>query len=440
MKSDGITPNKADQEASLKAFNDLILWVVDKFVGYITVKNAALISGYSIDGANNRLDKLADHKLLKKHSPQKKAGRPFNLYGITKLGRQVAREADNDEGLTGWSISHFNKLIMQHEMMIQRVAANAKKLGNTATTATTIGGRKKHNNQKVGGKMPDLFINGIPIEIELNIKKSDRYPPLLEIYDVNQITSLWMGPPSVARALNKIIDNVKPRNPHQVYTLEDNGEFSETDRSLERRAEYQARATLLAEEEQAAIKQAQQEQADLAEAEKLERQAYEAEIEQKNRAQIENEKRIEERQHKQATRRTIAKIAMSFTVLAMITGLWFSKPFIDEYSSLRDDVCEDEIKRVVIYVYKVHKLREYDIRTKRFETIETMSIQEANRITFKTFDGDSYCEMATRTAQIDYFKRIISILEKQRNETRLGDRENRPKPTNTVIDWITFKN
>ncbi len=234
-KGSGITPNQKDQAKLIKKFNDAILWAVHNFVGYITVKNASLISGYTESGARVGLRRLAKNKALIEHKVPSPSGRKISIWGITKSGRKAADlDAINDDDLIGWHIGRYRQDTLDHEMAVQFVAHKLTGIWKNVGPPKLIGGQW-HNNRLSGGRRPDIMIGGYAVEIELTIKSYRRYCQIFDIYESHKTGSDWLCPPDKTARLDKILDLIEPGTEAHVYRLDiDNGNLDETEESIAR--------------------------------------------------------------------------------------------------------------------------------------------------------------------------------------------------------------
>ncbi len=343
-KIKGLVP-RSEQIELVKNFNDEILWVVHNFIGYITVKNAALITGYTIPGARTGLRRLVKSKLLKEHKYKDGPGRATSIFGITKDGRyQADDDAISKDELIGWNISRLRYDIINHEMAIQKVCHELSEYnGKSALHPPRPIGGTWQNKMLKGGRTADAMLGmSTALEIETTLKSLTRYQNIFSIYDRHNISTWWFAPPKIAAKLDRIVEAIGPENPVTVFNMDEKCNFNETEKSAARGAAVKAQIE--------AEKQAQIEQVAAAEKAKIEAKQYrqspagQREIREKQErieakelteqkaidekraqevAHAKKQQKAQQRQQQLEFLQELAKTILRLTYIALIVPAWF---------------------------------------------------------------------------------------------------------------------
>ena len=203
------------------------------FAGYITIDNAARISGYSNLGAKKALLNLTHEKFLIANKVKHKKTQLY-IFRISKLGREfISQYSEHEPGTKNYrafNINNFRPATLNHEMLIQRLANQlAKQFDVTFFKAEIVGGKTDKKGIIIGGRRPDAQFVGHDmagyLEVELTIKSRQRYRQIFEIFNQHQKTVYWAIPEKLVHRFDPILQQEMPEpyldNHHIISISED---------------------------------------------------------------------------------------------------------------------------------------------------------------------------------------------------------------------------
>ena len=197
------------------------------FAGYITVENAARITGYSNLGAKKALKNLAKNKYFIEDKVLVK-GTYYLIYRITKYGRESIGEYSEYENenpfYETFISSRFREGTFRHEMLVQRLSHQlSKTLDTDFFKARVLGGSKNKKGQIVGGRRADaqFFYEDREafLEVELTMKSRLRYSKIFQIYNHFDVTVFWAVPTKKAETFKRIVNDLLEKNDRSKFHI-----------------------------------------------------------------------------------------------------------------------------------------------------------------------------------------------------------------------------